>query len=289
MKHNPCKGIWSFGCMLIAFILTVFTVFPVMAADKQPLVKIGNEVITEADLKELADATPQGMRQIYFSPEGRKQILDHIINVYVVAGEAEKQNLDKTPAFQKLLTYKKKELLAGLYLNQLTDGPKAPTAEEAKAFFEKNKGPDVVPEQVLLHHILVPSEGDAKNVLEQLKKGEKFADIASKVSQCPSKEKGGSLGWLPKGSLVKEVEDVAFVVAPGQLSQPVKSGFGWHILFVEDKKPAQERTFDQVKDNVYQYLKAQKQQELTQQMRDSAKVEFPGQVAPSTPAPAAPK
>jgi peptidyl-prolyl cis-trans isomerase C len=97
------------------------------------------------------------------------------------------------------------------------------------------------------------------------------------------------LGWLPKGSLVKEVEDVAFVVAPGQLSQPVKSGFGWHILFVEDKKPAQERTFDQVKDNVYQYLKAQKQQELTQQMRDSAKVEFPGQVAPSTPAPAAPK
>jgi len=85
-------------------------------------------------------------------------------------------------------------------------------------------------------HILVKGEPKAKEVYEKLKSGEKFSDLAMQFSECPSKKKGGDLGWFTRGRMVREFENAAFAGDKGALVGPVKTQFGWHIIKVLDKK-----------------------------------------------------
>jgi parvulin-like peptidyl-prolyl isomerase len=79
-------------------------------------------------------------------------------------------------------------------------------------------------------HILLKSEKEAKQVLERLKRGEKFSAIAKSVSQCPSKKRGGDLGFFTRGKMIKEFERVAFNLRKGETSSIVKTQFGYHII-----------------------------------------------------------
>ncbi|MGI5965014.1 MAG: peptidylprolyl isomerase [Candidatus Methanomethylophilaceae archaeon] len=85
-------------------------------------------------------------------------------------------------------------------------------------------------------HILVGSENDARKIMERLEKGEEFAALAKRFSKCPSKNKGGDLGWFSKGQMVKEFEDAVFSSKKGSVVGPVKTEFGWHIIYVKDLK-----------------------------------------------------
>lgn len=237
--------------------------------DDQVLAKIGSKTVTEGDLKQMANAVPEKFRYYYQTHEGRKQTLDYIVNIYALAAEAEKEGLDKSPDAQKLLAFTRNDLLARLMLDKMTKNSPEPTEADAKKYFEQNKTEFSTPESIKLHHILVENEKEAKDVLARLKKGEKFADLASQVSICPSKAKGGDLDWMPKGSLVPEIEEMAFKMKKGQIEGPVKSKFGYHILYLEDSKPAEEASFDQVKDYILEQIKYQKQQEQYEKVADS--------------------
>ena len=85
-------------------------------------------------------------------------------------------------------------------------------------------------------HILVNSEKDAQSIMARLEKGEKFEDLAKRFSKCPSKSKGGNLGWFNKGDMVPEFENAAFSAQKGAVVGPVKTQFGYHIIFVKDMK-----------------------------------------------------
>ncbi len=91
-------------------------------------------------------------------------------------------------------------------------------------------------QQVRASHILVKTENDAKVILERLKKGESFANIAMEKSTCPSAKKGGDLGYFGRGRMVRAFENAAFALEKGQVSQPIKTEFGWHLIRVTDKK-----------------------------------------------------
>ncbi|MFC2163090.1 peptidylprolyl isomerase [Candidatus Altiarchaeota archaeon] len=84
--------------------------------------------------------------------------------------------------------------------------------------------------EVNVAHILVKTEEQAKEIIELLKKGESFANIASQKSECPSGKRGGELGWFGRGKMVKEFENAAFNLEKGQTTGPVKTQFGWHII-----------------------------------------------------------
>ncbi|MDR3604702.1 MAG: peptidylprolyl isomerase [Syntrophaceae bacterium] len=267
------RNIWP---IMIVFVLCAFLCAPGAFAqqtktppDDQVLAKVGSKTITEGDLKQMANAVPEKFRYYYQTPEGRRQTLDYIVNIYALAAEAEKEGLDKSPDAEKLLAFTRNDLLARLLLDKSTKDTPVPTEADAKKYFEQNKTEFSTPESVKLHHILLENEKDAKQVLARLKKGEKFADVASQVSICPSKTNGGDLGWMPRGSLVPEIEEVAFKMKKDQIEGPVKSKFGYHILYLEDKKPAEEASFDQVKDYIIEQLKYQKQQEQYEKLADS--------------------
>ena len=85
-------------------------------------------------------------------------------------------------------------------------------------------------------HILVNSEKDAQSIMARLEKGEKFEDLAKRFSKCPSKSKGGNLGWFGKGDMVPEFENAAFSAQKGAVVGPVKTQFGYHIILVKDMK-----------------------------------------------------
>lgn len=88
--------------------------------------------------------------------------------------------------------------------------------------------------QVNAAHILLNSEKDAANVMNRISKGEDFAALAKRFSKCPSKSKGGDLGWFGKGQMVPEFEEAAFSVPQGSVIGPVKTEFGYHIIFVKE-------------------------------------------------------
>ncbi|MDN4075748.1 peptidylprolyl isomerase [Fictibacillus terranigra] len=145
-----------------------------------------------------------------------------------------------------------KKLVKTQLLNKkaATDGVKVTDAEMKKVFNEKYK------EEVKASHILVDDKKTADEVKAKLDKGEDFAKLAEKYSKDPgSKSKGGDLGFFGKGQMVPEFDKVAFKLKPGQVSNPVKSQFGYHIIKVVDKKT---NKFEDKKKQISEELKQQK-------------------------------
>ena len=97
---------------------------------------------------------------------------------------------------------------------------------------EKQEKVEIMVKKVHAKHILVKTEEEANAILYDLKNGQEFEEVAKEKSTCPSGKKGGDLGWFGKGMMVKEFETAAFELKPGELSKPVKTQFGWHIIKV---------------------------------------------------------
>ena len=128
-------------------------------------------------------------------------------------------------------------------------------------------------EEVRARHILVDSEDEAKSVLDQLKAGGDFATLAKDKSKDPGGAAGGDLGYFTKEQMVPEFAEVAFKMYPGQVSNPVKTQFGWHIIKLEDKRTRNPPEFEKVKDQIETYLARKAQSDFIAKLRETAKVE----------------
>ena len=118
------------------------------------------------------------------------------------------------------------------------------------------------------------AEAKVKAVIDRVKKGEDFAKLANELTEDPSgKENGGDLGYFTKDQMVPEFSDIAFKLDKGQVSDPVKTQFGWHVLKVEDKRKRQPPAFDKVRDQVENYAVRKAQVELVGKLRADAKIE----------------
>jgi len=155
----------------------------------------------------------------------------------------------------------------------LTNVAKAATTDEAErqAYDEAAKAHPPMPE-IHARHILVPTEEEAKAALARVKNGEDFAKVATELSKDPASE-GGDLGWFTKDRMVPEFADAAFKLEPGQISDPVKSQFGWHIIKVEEKRMQTFPPFEQVKDQAARYVAQKAQGDLIASLHAGAKIE----------------
>jgi peptidyl-prolyl cis-trans isomerase C len=217
----------------------------------------------------------------------RDQLITYLTDMVLVARAAEAKGLGATTEFARKLQFAKTKILMETLL--AAEAKAAVTDEAMHKVYDtavKDMGKE---EEVHARHILVATEDEAKAVLADLKKGVDFATLAKEKTKDPSgKANGGDLGYFTKDQMVPEFAETAFKLPKGQLSDPVKTQFGWHIIKVEDKRMKPAPTYDQVKPQLEQFVVRQAQAEMISKLRADAKIEKipqPGD-KPAAPAPA---
>jgi peptidyl-prolyl cis-trans isomerase C len=206
------------------------------------------------------------------SPEAKREhLISYLADIIMVTQAADKKNLADNPDFKRRLAFLRNKLLMGYELQQ--EAKTALTDEALHQTYEEAVKSMAGQEEVRARHILVEGEDEAKAILEQLKGGADFATLAKEKSKDPGAAEGGDLGYFTKDQMVPEFADVAFKMYPGQLSNPVKTQFGWHVIKVEDKRTRQPPEFEKVKDQIEAYLARKAQSDFIAKLRQSAKVE----------------
>jgi peptidyl-prolyl cis-trans isomerase C len=201
----------------------------------------------------------------------RDYLINYLIDVAVLSQAAEQQKLADRPDVKHRLTFDHNRLLMEALLQDAGRSALSDAAEH-QVYDEAIKQVKTE-EEVHARHILVPTEDEAKAILVQLKGGADFATLAKEKSKDPGAAEGGDLGYFTKDQMVPEFADVAFKLDKGQLSDPVKTQFGWHIIKVEDKRTKPTPTFDQVKPQIENYVAHRAQAQLVENLRKSATIE----------------
>jgi peptidyl-prolyl cis-trans isomerase C len=158
------------------------------------------------------------------------------------------------------------------YLSQVIS--KEVTEEEILAVYDDEAKKLKETERVRARHILVASEEEAKAVVDKLAKGEKFEALAKQFSLDGSKDYGGDLGYFSAPEMVPAFSKAAFALKAGEVSAPIKTDFGWHIIRLEDRKQGAAQPYDQVKSAIRNVLVRQKVQGKLASLKDFAKVEI---------------
>jgi peptidyl-prolyl cis-trans isomerase C len=240
------------------------------AAAAKVLAKVNGTEITDEDVKIAAEDLGANLPAQLDGKAQENYVLDFLIDGELVAAKAKADKLDQTPEFTKKLAYQREKLLMETLLGQIART--AVTEAALQATYEEAKQANKPETEVHARHILVAEEADAKAALQRVKGGEDFAKVAEEVSKDPG-SKGGDLGWFTKSRMVPEFAEAAFKLEPGQISDPVKSAFGWHIIKLEGKRETTFPPFAEVKDQVARYVVQKAQGELIGQLRKSAKIE----------------
>ena len=254
----------------VAASAIIFAACLALPASAKVLAKVDGLEITDDDVKvALEDLGPTMPREME-DDQRESYALDYLIDLKLVAKKAAADNMGVGPEIvRKLNYYKDKVMMESL----LGDVAKAGSTEAVRRKVYDDAAKNQKPEpEVSARHILVPTENEAKDVLKRVRGGEDFAKVATEVSKDPGSQ-GGDLGWFTKDKMVPEFAETAFKLEKGQISEPVKSQFGWHVIKLEDKRTKEFPPYEAVKDQVARYVAQKAQTDLILQLRQAAKIE----------------
>ncbi len=255
------------------FVLSLVFLFFVsgLAAAKEGdeiLAEVGPYKLTRAEFEaKLETAPPQIKMILAHQPQLKKALVERWVEISLLSSAAKDAGLEKDPEVKARLDEVTKQILAQAYLEKKLLNQQRVSEEEVKAYYEKHREKYQEPRAVRARHILIevpqgatPEQEKealkkAQRLRERILKGEDFAKLAQEYSADPgTKEKGGELGFFTQGQMVKEFEEAAFRLKPGEISEPVRTPFGYHLIQVEEIKEAKQRSFAEVKDRVREDL-----------------------------------
>ena len=239
------------------------------------LAKVGNITITDDEVTEYLMSMGQ-RGQSYNTPEGRKAILERIVAGKLMLLDAKRNLLEVEPAFKAQLARLKDELLANYATEKLIAEVKV-TDKDCRDYYEANKEQFVAEEKVEASHILVKEEELANKLLADIKDGKiSFEDCAKENSTCPSGKGGGALGAFGRGQMVKEFEDAAFSMNPGDISDaPVKTQFGYHIIKVTSRIGNEVIPYESIADEIMAALRNEKSRKAYESKINQLKILYP--------------
>jgi len=230
-------------------------------ANNHVVATVGGREITDLDVELLLKSMDPQKAMQFKSPEGINKVIDELINQELFYLYAKEIKMDEEEQY-KLELEKIQSTFLKQYAISKVVGNITVTDAEVEEFYNDNKDKFVASEGVQASHILVEDEEKALNILKEINEGLSFEEAASKYSTCPSSEQGGNLGFFGRGRMVPEFEEVAFTLNQDEISSPVKTQFGFHLIKVVDKKDKSEKSLDEVQGQIGQHLFAEKQQEL---------------------------
>ncbi|MEW6255892.1 MAG: peptidylprolyl isomerase [Pseudomonadota bacterium] len=262
------------------------------AASDPVVVTVNGTPIRASEVAIAEEDIGPGLPQVQ-GAQRAEYVLSFLTDMTLLAKAAEAQKLDQSADFQQRLAYARTKALMEALM--MAEAKKAVTEEAKRKTYDEFVASTKPETEVRARHILVDDEAKAKEIAAKAKGGEDFSKLAKDNSK-DSAEDGGDLGYFTKDQMVPEFAEAAFKMEKGQISDPVKSQFGWHVIKVEDKRQKPVPSYEQVSDQIEQYLVRKAQTELVTKLRADAKVEkasvpapaAPAGSAPAAPAPAAP-
>lgn len=257
--------------LAVACCAPLWLVGPATAQDKV-VAKVNGRDITETDMR-LAEAEIGNDLGSIPAEQRRRVLVEYLIENHLFAQAAEGDKLGSGPAFDERMKYWQRRALRDAYFDKSVKD--SVSEADAKKLYDDQVSAARPQEEVRARHILVESEAKAKEIFELIAHGEDFARMAKQHSKDPgSKDDGGDLGYFTKGQMVPQFEEAAFKLKKGDISQPVQSQFGWHVIKLEDRRQRGAPPFDQIKDRIIASLIHRKAQEVGQKLREAAKLEF---------------
>ena len=272
---------------------------PLFAQDNDPLIAKVNGV--EIHQSDLALAEDEAGQIPPMSPEAKQDyLIQFVADMILVSKTAEDKKFGESAEFKRKVEFARRKLLMEGILTSV--GKEAMTDEAMHKVYDEALKQISEEKEVHARHILFrapagdekaskEAEDKVKAVIVRLKKGEDFAKVAAEMTEDPSgKANGGDLGFFTKEQMVPEFADAAFKLENGQISEPVKTQFGWHVIKVEEKRVKQPPKFEDVKSQIENFIVRKAQAEMVTKLRADAKVERMDKPAKTEekPAPAAP-
>lgn len=267
---------WRLGLLAVcaAALLGLSMIAPAVQAQEDGVIAtVNGEPVRYSDL---ALAESDFASELAGIPEETR--LQYLVGILIdrklLAQAAREKGLADDPEVARRVAFETERVLGDVYLaRSFAD---AVTSEEARAEYDRRVADVELKEEVRARHILLDSEAAAQEALARIEAGEDFAAVAREVSKGPSGEKGGDLGWFTREHMVSGFSDAAFALAPGEVSGPVKTDFGWHVIKVEDRRMQQLIPFEEVEADIKAEMRNEKAITAVKAMREAADIAYPG-------------
>jgi len=253
------------------YALLIVCLFTVTGCDKSGGGKSGGPVVAKVDkaditkddfIKEVG-RIPDWARAQFQGDEGKDRFLDELIKRELIYQHAMKMKLDKDKEYLDKVREFEKMTLVSLVLKKEVEEKAVVDDAEVKAFYDQNAEKFTVGTELKASHILVETEKEAKDIHAKIKKGESFSDLAKKFSKDRgSADKGGDVGYFTRGKMVPEFENAAASLKPGEVSEPVQTRFGYHIIKLTDIKQGTRASFEQSAESIHRQLLGEKRKKL---------------------------
>ena len=239
------------------------------------LANVGGFPITESDVDNFLVGLGQ-RGTAYNSPEGRKMILNQLINNKLLLLDAKRNLFEGEAEFREKLNVMKEQLLTS-YASEKIFRTITVSEADAVAYYNENRANLISEESVSASHILVDSEETALEILKKIESGKlSFEDAAKEYSSCPSKENGGSLGEFGRGQMVPEFDKKVFEMEVGEITKtPVKTQFGYHLIRLDGKKEGKEIPYEEIKQRIKEAVIQEKQKKAYESKINQLKILYP--------------
>lgn len=260
------------GVLTAAIAIGFVAMFPSQAAPEDVLATVNGKPITEADLDLAVNDLEQ---QLVNVPAERRRAaaLSFLIEVHLLAAEAEKSGLSDSAAFQRRMELLRRRALHTGYVEQ--EVAATLTEEAVRERYDLEVANTSPVNEIKARHILVKTKDEGMSIIGELDGGADFVELAKQKSTGPSGPNGGDLGYFGPGQMVPPFEQAAFQLDIGAYSkEPVETQFGWHVILVEDKRAQQPPAYDEVKEQIRGVLFRETYAKIVAQLRSAAEVDI---------------
>ncbi len=233
---------------------------------RKELVRIGDLSISIEEFRQMSEKQPLEGKMRLLDEKGMRDFLEnYVITREVLYREGKKRGLDKDKEILAKVEDFKRAMVIDALIEEVLKGKIEVTEEEVQRYYRENKALFTEPLEIKIRHIVVNSEPILKEVLTRLSKGESFEKLASTYNIDRTKEDGGNLGYIRRGQLApsfSQFEEAAFsLVKKGDLSEVVRTPYGFHIIQLEDMRGTSLRPYEQVKEKIRFFLQGKKRQD----------------------------
>jgi peptidyl-prolyl cis-trans isomerase C len=257
--------------LMAGALLAALTAAPARSQADPVIAKVDGIEIRQSDLALAEEDLGQNISEMQGDVR-RDYLLSYVTDVILAGKSADARRYAEQKDFKSRLAFVRNKLLLEMILN--AEGKAAVTDQAVRKAYDEAVKQMAGEQEVRARHILVPTEAEAKSILNEIRKGTDFGELARQKSKDPgAAAQGGDLGFFNKEQMVPEFAEAAFKLNKGQVSDPVKTQFGWHIIKVEDKRAKPAPEFSQVKDQVESYVARKAQAEYIGKLRQGAKIE----------------